>query len=410
MRVLSLLLLFIPAPALSARPLTMEQSVTLALEHSPRLIEGRAEAASAQAQWEGADLPFQSNPQLQAAVGPRLRDEGDTIELSVGISQQLEIFGQRSARKDAARAATEASRFRLESLQVELAAEVRQAFGRALAAEQLLRLSEDALGLAEEGRKVAEERLQAGAASHIEMNLATVERGRARQAKVRAARLRVQTLAELKLLLGMDPSEDITLEHALRAEVTPQPALSVLVERAAQQRQDVKAARAEWEAARAELQFARRDALPRPSVGLAYGREENDTIFQGTLSIDLPVFNRNQAGRGTSVARERRAQQRLAATERFVRAEVELALNRYQSAQAAAELFDAEVLAALQENLKLVTEAYRAGKVDSLQVLIIRREALDGRRDYIEALEELNAAQAQLLRAMGAMASCPDTL
>ncbi|NOK02335.1 MULTISPECIES: TolC family protein [Myxococcus] len=403
MRVLPLLLLFVSAPALSARPLTMEQSVTLALEHSPRLIEGRAEAAAARAQWEGADLPLQSNPQLQASVGPRLRDEADTLELNVGISQQLEIFGQRRARKDAARAAMEAGRFRLESLQVELAADVRQAFGRALAAEQSLRLSDDALGLAEEGRKVAKERLEAGAASHIEMNIATVERGRAQQEKVRATRLRLQALAELKLLLGMDPNEDITLDHALRTEVTPQPALSVLVERASSQRQDVKAARAEWEAARAELRFASRDALPRPSVGLAYGREENDTIIQGTLNIDLPVFNRNQAERGASVARERRAQQRLAATERFVRAEVELALSRYQSAQAAAELFDAEVLAALQENLNLVTEAYRAGKVDSLQLLIIRREALDGRRGYIEALEELNAAHAQFLKVMGTL-------
>ncbi|MFP2956639.1 TolC family protein [Myxococcus sp. 1LA] len=381
----------------------MEQSVTLALEHSPRLIEGRAEAASARAQWAGANLLLQNNPQLQASVGPRLRDEPDTLELNVSVSQQLEIFGQQGARRDTARATLEASRFRLESLQVELAADVRQAFGRALAAERALRLSEDALKLAEEGLKTAKERLEAGAASRIEMNIATVERGRARQEQVRATRLRGQTLAELKLLLGVDPSEDITLEHEFQTDMTPQPALPVLVERAAQQRQDVKAARAEWDAARAELRVASRDALPRPSVGLAYGREENDTILQGTFAIDLPVFNRNQAGRGTSAAREQQAQQRLAATERFVRAEVELALNRYQAAQAAAALFDTEVLAALQENQDLVTEAYRAGKVDFLQLLIIRREALEARRDYIEALEELNAAHAQLLRVMGAL-------
>ncbi len=396
-------LLFTPLPTLAARPLTMQQSVALALEQSPRLIEGRADAAAARAQLEGASLLFQSNPQLQAAAGPRFRDEGNTVELNLGVSQQLEVFGQRGARKDAARATAAASQSRLEALKVDLAAEVRQSFGRALAAERALRLSEDGLALAEEGRKTAEERLKAGAASHIEVNIARVELGRAQREKVRATQQRIQSLAELKLLLNLDASEDVTPEGELSTVVVAPPAITELVEQATRQRQDLQAARADWEAAQAEVRFASRDALPRPSVGVSYGREENDTIVQGTLSIDLPLFNRNPAGKGASLARERQAQQRLAATERFVRTEVELALNRYRAAQATASVYGADVLSALQENLSLVTEAYRAGKVDYLQLLIIRREALDGRRGYIEALEELNAANAQLIKAVGGL-------
>ncbi|MBL0694652.1 TolC family protein [Comamonas sp. JC664] len=396
-------LLFTPMAALAARPLTMQQSVALALEQSPRLIEGRADAAAARAQLEGASLLLQSNPQLQAAAGPRFRDEGNTVELNLGVSQQLEVFGQRGARKDAARATAAASQSRLEALKVDLAAEVRQSFGRALAAERALRLSEDGLALAEEGRKTAEERLKAGAASHIEVNIARVELGRAQREKVRATQQRIQSLAELKLLLNLDASEDVMPEGELSTVVVAPPAITELVEQATRQRQDLQAARADWEAAQAEVRFASRDALPRPSVGVSYGREENDTIVQGTLSIDLPLFNRNPAGKGTSLARERQAQQRLAATERFVRTEVELALNRYRAAQATASVYGADVLSALQENLSLVTEAYRAGKVDYLQLLIIRREALDGRRGYIEALEELNAANAQLIKAVGGL-------
>ncbi|WP_426757429.1 TolC family protein [Myxococcus sp. Y35] len=396
-------LLFAPATALAARPLTMEQSVALALEHSPRLIDGQAEAASARSRWDAASRLFQSNPQLQASVGPRFRDEPDTLELNVGLSQQLELFGQRAAREDAARAASAASHARLESLKVELAAEVRESFGRALAADRALRLAEDASALAEEGRKTAEARFKEGAANQIEVNLARVELGRAQREKVRATQRRTQALAELKLLVGLDPGEDLTLEGELQVTAVPLPDTSMLVEQASRQRQDVIAARAEWEAAQAEVRFANRDALPRPSLGVSYGREENDTIIQGTLNLDLPLFNRNQAERGTSSARERQARQRLAVTERFVRTEVELAVNRYRLAQASAEAFSADVLTALQENLDLVTEAYRAGKVDALQLLIIRREAIEGRRDYIDALEELNAARAQLLRALGTL-------
>ncbi|MFP2911145.1 TolC family protein [Pyxidicoccus sp. 3LFB2] len=115
----------------------------------------------------------------------------------------------------------------------------------------------------------------------------------------------------------------------------------------------------------------------------------------------MPLFNRNQAARGVSTAQALQAERALAASERFVRSEVELALARYRTARDAAEVFGGDVLVAVQENLKLINEAYRAGKVDFLELLIIRREALDASRGYIEALEELNAAEAQLKKVVG---------
>ncbi len=397
------LVLLIAAPVLAARPLTMEQSVALALERSPRLISSQAERAAAHARLDGASLLLQTNPELQAAVGPRMREAGNTAELSFGISQQFELFGQRGARRDAAEAALAASQSRLEATKVALAAEVRQAFGRALAVEQELRLAEDALSLANEGRTATEERMKAGAASRIEANTARVELGRAQREKFRVLQQRAQALAELRLLLGLPDSEDITPEGELPMDVATQPALSALLEQASAQRPDLKAAKAELTAAQAEVRLARREVLPRPRLGVSYSREEDANIVQGTLGIDLPVFNQNQAGRGESSARQRQAEQTLAATERFARAEVELALNRYRTAQDAAHVLGGDVLDALQENLKLVTEAYRAGKVDFLQLLIIRREALDARRGYIEALEELNAADAQLKMVVGTL-------
>lgn len=398
------LLLLVTTPALAARPLTMEQSVALALERSPRLIAQKAEVASAQAQLSGASLLAQTNPALQAAVGPRFRGaESTLIDVNVGISQQLELFGQRGARKDAAAATVSASKARMAALQVDLAAEVREAFGKALAVEQELQLARDALALAEEGRQAAEERLKAGAASRIEVNTARVELGRAQKERARAEQQRTQTLAELRLLLGLEPTEELAPQGALPTEASSLPALAELMQQATAQRADLKAATAEVEAAEAEVRLARKEALPRPSLGISYGREEGNDIIQGTLGIDLPLFNRNQAAKGISSARERAARETLAATERFVRSEVELAFNRYRTAQAGAAVFGGDVLAALQENLKLVTEAYRAGKVDFLQLLIIRREALAARLGYIEALEELNTAEAQLKKVVGAI-------
>jgi cobalt-zinc-cadmium efflux system outer membrane protein len=56
---------------------------------------------------------------------------------------------------------------------------------------------------------------------------------------------------------------------------------------------------------------------------------------------------------------------------------------------------------AMQQNTDLVTESYRAGKIDFLQLVVIRRQAIDTQREYIDVLEELNAAEAELGRAVG---------
>ena len=169
------------------------------------------------------------------------------------------------------------------------------------------------------------------------------------------------------------------------------------------QRADLQAARAELEAARARQRLATREALPSPRLGVTYSREEEAQIVQGTLGLELPLVQRNQAARGVAAARLAQAEQALQTLERAVRMEVRLATERYQTASAAADAYGGGVLAALEENLALVNEAYRAGKVDFFELLVIRREALDARRDYIEALEELNAAGAQLKRAVGSI-------
>ena len=76
-------------------------------------------------------------------------------------------------------------------------------------------------------------------------------------------------------------------------------------------------------------------------------------------------------------------------------------LEQYRAAIAAAQMTRGEALQAAEENLQLATEAYQAGKIDFLQLLVVRRAALEERRAAIEAAEDLHNARAQLDRALG---------
>ena len=390
------------APA-EPRTLTAEEAVRLALERNPDVRTAEEDLVAAKARLAGASLLLQSNPGVTASAGPRSSPAGRTRDHSVQILQQIEIGGQRGARMEAAKAAVESSQARVQAARAEVAGRVRESFGRALGAEQRVRLATETLGLAQQGVAVAEERFAAGAAALIEVNTARVELGRASRDKGEAERRRAEAAAELHLLAALDPG-DMTLQGDLASPESLETAdAGGRVEEALANRGEILASRRALDAAKAELRLAAREWIPSPRIGASYTREEESStsIVQGVVSIDVPVFNRNKAARGVAAARVSQLEAASAATERRVRQEVITATARLQAARGAADGYAGGVVKAMQENMDLAAESYRAGKIDFLQLLVIRRQTLDARREYIDVLEELSAARAQLDRALG---------
>lgn len=385
------------------RPLTLERAMALALERNLELQSQAAEVEVAKARLHGASLLLQGNPELGGAVGPRMNGTASaTLDYEVEVSQTIEIAGQRGARIDSANAGVETAEARLALRKGVLAAEVREAFGRALAAEQLLKLQRDAETLAKQALQAAEERQKAGAASRIEVNTARIELGRTIREKTLAVQRRTTAIAELRLLLGIDASFSMGLEGELSipAEAAHLDEKAVL-EAALAHRQDLAALRYELEAAKAEQRLANREWAPSPRIGGVYKREEAAQIVQGTVSIELPVFNRNQGARGVASVRVLQAERAFAALRQRIEQEAHIAASRHDAAHEAAQAYAGGIVQAMQENLALIDEGYRAGKIDFFQLLVIRRETIDARRGYIEALEELNSSEAQLSRTIG---------
>jgi cobalt-zinc-cadmium efflux system outer membrane protein len=384
------------------RTLTLAEAVRLAQEGNPDVRLLAAEIDAARARLAGASLLLQANPAVTATTGPRSSPAGRSRDESFQVLQQLEIGGQRGARIDAAQATLDAAEARFKAARAEVTAAVREAFGRALAARQRAQLAAEALAAAQQGVAAAQERFEAGAAALLELNTARVEVGRMARERGEAERRSAEALGELHLLLGLDPAEALAPQGELGVgEPTPEEA--PLIEEALRNRAEIAASRHALDAATAEARLAAREWLPSPRIGASYSREEeSDTsIVQGILSFDLPLFNRNQAARGAAAARVIQLETTLEATLRRVRQEVSTALARLHAARAAADGYASDVVKAMEENLELGTESYRAGKIDFLQLLLVRRQTLEARHEYLDVLEELNAAQAQLDRALG---------
>ncbi len=390
----------LPAIAAGSAPsaVSSSQAVTVALQRNPELLGLEAELGSARARLSGASTLFQANPQLSASAGPRSGPTGNTLELEVGVTQQLEVFGQRGLRREAAEATVRTAELNLRAKRVEVAANVRVALARATAAEANLRLVEEGRRLAMDGLRAAEERLAAGGASRFEVNAARVEGGKAERLLASAQQDAELARANLTFVTGAQVLDLAPLRVPDGGAELP---LDEYLVRALRERPDLAAALQEIEQWRAEIAFADRQSAPRPSVGLSYAREEAAQIVLGTVTLDLPLFQRNQAERGRAAAELRRAEQFSALLQARVQTEVELVLRRRAAAARAAAAYSGAVREALEENSTLSAEAYRAGKIGFLELLILRRETLDGRRALIEAARDWAEADAALIKALG---------
>lgn len=383
--------------------LSVDEAVKLAQANHPELRRLAAEVEAAKARLGGAARWLAENPTLSASSGPRSSPVGDSRDESLELSQPIEIGGQRRARIEAAEAALAESEARLGAGRVEVSAAVIEAFGRALGSERRVRLADEALAVAREGAAAAQERLDAGAAALLELNTARVEVGRMTRNRAEAGRRSLEARANLQLLLGVAPAGDLRLAGELEAGTGEEPDPERLTERALATRAEIAASRSALEAAQAEARLASRGRIPTPRVGVNLTREEeSDTeIVQARVSFGIPLFDRNQVAIGVAAARVEQAEAELAAVSRRVHLEVSTAVARLRAARTAAEGFASDVAKAMEENMELGTESYRAGKIDFLELLLIRRQAVEARGEQIDVLEELHVARAQLERAIG---------
>ena len=72
-----------------------------------------------------------------------------------------------------------------------------------------------------------------------------------------------------------------------------------------------------------------------------------------------------------------------------------------ESLHARVKRLEDQVLVSLDQNQRLSVTAYRAGEIGLLQLIVVNRQVLDGRRDLIEARSNLRLSTIALEAAAG---------
>jgi cobalt-zinc-cadmium efflux system outer membrane protein len=409
------------APAIArGDALSVDDAIAAAEAHAAPVAEASARVEQARGRRITAGLRLPSRPELEATVQSDLltQREGErTIEAS--LRQELELFGQRGLRMRVADAEVKGAELGIDDVRREIRGATRAAYYELMFQERRTALAAEAVEGATRVEEAARRRVAAGDLGESEWHLLVADLAEAR-ADLRAGEAEQKVArARLDRLMG-GPPRGVTATIGEFPVLEELPAGDLLATSGATDRSDLRAARAEIDAAQAEVSLRSRERLPNVTlvVGYAYERGvlgaddfesavitravvDADHLFTVGLSIPLPWFRSNRGDVAEARGRTHEAEARRVGVEARVREEIVAAVARYDAARVStAGLGEAETVVAT--SLERFERAWADKQIELAEylavrdrVLRVRRSALEARRDGAIAAAELEAALGQ---------------
>jgi cobalt-zinc-cadmium efflux system outer membrane protein len=373
------------------RVLTLAEVLTRAREQAPQIVSARLALEETRGRLLGASLRFQTNPEIDAGLGTRQGTDTHFTDFEIGLRQSFEPGSRRSARIDGANAAMAQRAATVDEITRVVLRSAAAAYYRALHANQRIRLLDTTQDLAARVYSVADRRFRAGDIAVLDVNIARASLARVRAEREAAEGAKALVLGELKQILRLD--EDIAVEGELARGTDIE--LTVVLQ-AALQRPDLRAFEAAVQEAEAEARLGGAYAKPDYGFGIRYSREEGDQIVLGGMTVTLPVFSKGQELSAVGAARAARLRAELDAARTRVRVEVRSAFDAYSRRLAAVRVLETDAIPGLDENETLTARSFEVGQLGLPELLLIRREILDTRSQYLDALLEAALARIDL--------------
>ncbi len=377
--------------AAQGRTITLPEVLARAREQAPQIISARLAVEEARGRLLGASLRLQSNPELDAALGNRNGLDARFTDFEIGLGQSFEPGARRSARIAAANAAIAQGSANVEETTRIVLRSAASAYLRAVHANERIRLLNSTQQLAAGVYTAADRRYKAGDIAILDVNIARASLARVRAEREGAEAAKSLAIGELRQLLRLEDTVGVDGELARPTDADLSAALQ-----AASQRPELRALEAAIHEADAEVRLGLSFSKPEYGAAVRYSREEGDQIMLGGVTVMLPVFSRGQELRAAGAARAARLRAELDAARTRVQVEIRAAFDAYSRRLAALRVLETEAIPTLDENEALTTRSFEVGQLGLPELLLIRREILDTRSQYLDALLEAALARIDL--------------
>jgi cobalt-zinc-cadmium efflux system outer membrane protein len=392
--------------------LTLLQAQALAVQHNPKLAAFGWEVRAGEARTLQAGLP--PNPEVEIEV-ENFAGSGELqgfqgAEITIHLQQLIELAGKRRKRARVAALERDLTAWDYEAARLDVLTQVTQAFVEVLSAQEHLMLNTELVRLAEQVFSTVAERVKAGKVSPVEETKAGVELATSRMALERAQRDLEAARTRLAATWGGSAPAFVSAQGTLDAIAAIPPA-EQLAERLVQNPEIARWAM-EMAQRRVAIELARARRIPDPTIGggFRHARDTGDNALVMSVSMPLPVFDRNQGGFLEARYQLAKAEEERRAAEiqgRAALAEVYAALS---SAFVEATALKNKILPGAQRAFDAASEGYRQGKFGFLDVLDAQRTLFEARGQHLEALVAYHRAVAEVERLIGEpLGAFPDT-
>ena len=373
-----------------------------------------------------------SNPSI--GVTARFPDGGGLANIEASLAQNIVDLWQLPLRKRVAEQTLNRVILEVAREAARLAADTAAAYYRSLAAQRLVEIDRENRSAAQQLVTLTESLREAGAVSSVDVNLSLAELQNT-ELELRHAKLEhYRAKTELARLLGlsMDPVA-LLLTDALPDPPNRSITTDVLLQAAAEHRMDLAAARQELLALAGNVELEKRRVFRVVQVGLEVEREarpsssdgrylgkalrssidageltlppiradkdaDSDVLVGPSLTIELPLFDQNQAQIAKAEFAYKQVAKRVEALLVDVNHDARLARHRADAAWDIARYYSTDLLPLRQRSLDLASEAYRLGKAPLLSVLEAQRALQETRAGHIRALYEAALARVEIER------------
>ncbi|MDY0213805.1 MAG: TolC family protein, partial [Desulfuromonadaceae bacterium] len=406
-----------PTPLVSGG-ISEAEALELALHYHPRLNAfAHATQARTHIVRQAGRVP---NPELELVLedfgGSGAYSGSSNAETSLIVHQRLELGGKGKRRVAVAQADAQLTQQQLTAFTAELRALVRERYVDVMAAQQRLDMAQQQLELCHTMLNMVTERITTGKSATMEQAAFLMQRDE--------ARLRVQQVQHqlrssqnsLAALWGQYPA-DVTLVGAALATLPSVP----------NQAESVDAVEPDWAAdlphslshstdspelslARTKVQRATQELRLQqagriPDLTLSFGAKQdevsNDHALIAGVSIEIPLFDRNQDGVAAARARKGEAEALARTVMLQQRNLLQQGWYAFQSARREAEVLRADLLPAAQQNFERIKYAYQAGKYPYQRVLDAQQSLFVMQNRCIDSLASAHKAHIALERLLG---------
>lgn len=383
--------------------LTLEEALARTLRTSPDLTVATEELRTVEAEALLASrLP---NPELSVTLenvaGDGAYQGNDAAELTIELSQPIELGGKRRLRREAAEIGRQLAANGQTLVNTEVAATTRQRFIAVLAAQEKLALAKEQAELAGKSLTAAEERIKAGKSPVIDRLRLQGEASLAGLAMTQADRALVTARQALAASWGAaQPDFD-----QVAGDLSLLPAAPEISEAEDTLEQAPAAAnrRLGTELQRIELEQAKARRIPDPSltVGWRQFEESNEDAWLFGISFPLPLFNQGQHEVAAASSRFNATQARELSARNQARATLRTAWQTLADARAEAETLASQVVPAAAEGFAAAEFGYRAGKFGLLELIDAQRVLFEARQRQLDAQTASHLAAIELQRLLG---------